>query len=706
MKQILHDLGSGQVSVAEVPVPTIAPGHLLIASEYSAISPGTERMLLEFGKAGLIDKARKQPEKVRQVLHKARTDGWMNTWNAVNRRLKEPMPLGYSNAGRVLECGDGVTRFSTGDRVVSNGPHAEVVHVPAALCTGIPEGVRSEDAAFTVIASVGLQGIRLLKPDLGERIVVIGLGLIGLITVQLLRGCGCRVLGVDLSSERCAKARNFGAQTVDLSLEEDLLSAASVFSEYKGVDGVLITASTSSNDPLRHAAEIARQRARIVLVGVSGMTLDRSLFYRKELTFQVSCSYGPGRYDPDYEEKGRDYPFGLVRWTEQRNMAAVLVEMDRQALNVRDLVSAVVPFNQAMEAYRAVENGSSLGILLSYSESTTEKPVINLPNIQTGISHSSRTEGTHRKPALAVIGAGNYASQVLLPVLSKVDADVRTIVSRNGTKAADLGKRYGIQNVVTDPSVVFDDPGLDGVIIATRHDSHGELTLKALDAQKHVYVEKPLCLTLKELEAIETSLGQNIDRQPLLMVGFNRRFSAHGITMKRLLQQVREPMAITYTVNAGWIDPQHWTQDPEAGGGRILGEAIHFVDFCRFLAGSRLDTIHVECMETGQGQPRDVVILVLRFDNGSIASIQYFANGHKKFPKEKVEVFVSGRILMLENFRSLKGAGWPSFRGPSSWHSDKGHRSALMAFIEGIREGKDSFPLAEILEVNRKMLEL
>src|SRR5712691_6369460 len=588
MKQILQNLSSGVTELAEVPCPRVGTGQLLIHTTRSLISAGTERMLVAFGKASLLQKARQQPDKVRQVWQKIQADGFMPTLETVRAKLDQPLPLGYSNAGVVLEVGVGVEGYAPGDRIVSNGYHAEMVRVPKNLCARIPDGVSDAEAAFTVLGAVSLQGIRVAQPTLGEHFVVVGLGLVGLLTVQLLRAHGCRVMGVDFHPARLALAQQFGAETADLSRGEDPVAVGTAFAQGRGVDGVIITATTQSSTPVRQAARICRKRGRIVLVGVTGLELSRADFYEKELTFQVSCSYGPGRYDPEYEQKGRDYPLGYVRWTEQRNFEAVLEMMAEGRLDVMPLVSHRFPIRDAAKAYEAITgNVRALGVLIEYPKeanaaSRAQERTVPLPG-----GAAVRIGG----PVIGLLGAGNYASSVLVPAFAKTRTRLRAIASANGLTGTHVGKKFGFERSTTDIGAVLSDAQIDTVVIATRHDSHAGYVVDALKAGKHVFVEKPLAIRLDEIDAVEEvvrAAGANGRIAPILMVGFNRRFAPHVVRAKALLETVREPKAFVMTVNAGAVPPEHWTRDPESGGGRIIGEACHFIDLLRFLAGSAI----------------------------------------------------------------------------------------------------------------------
>ena len=709
MKQVLQSLRTGATEVAEVPCPAIRRGDLLIRTHRTLVSSGTERMLLDFGKAGWLAKARQQPDRVKMVLNKIVTDGLFPTLEAVFNKLDQPLPLGYCNVGMVLEIGSGVRDFAVGHRMISNGHHAQIVSVPTNLCARVPDAVSDDEAAFTVIGAIGLQGIRLVQPTLGEAVVVTGLGLIGLVTVQLLRAHGCRVMGIDFDPEKLALARQFGTEVVDLGAGEDPIAAANAFSRGRGVDAVIITASTKSNEPVHQAALMCRKRGRIVLVGVTGLELSRADFFEKELTFQVSCSYGPGRYDSTYEEKGVDYPVGFVRWTEQRNFEAVLDMMADGRLDVKPLISHRIPISDAELAYDLVGgSGPSLGILLTYPPSSSKSDAeLRRSTVSLGVS-TSRHEVTsgHPAPRLAFVGSGNYATAVLIPAFRDAGARLGTVASRAGVSGVHAGRKFGFEETTTETNSVFEDASVDAVVITTRHDSHAAFVLQALRAGKSVFVEKPLCISMPELESIESLYLELVEqgRTPRLMVGFNRRFAPQVTKMMALLSEVRGPKSFVMTVNAGPIPLQHWTQDVEVGGGRIIGEACHFIDLLRFLAGANITDRHVAYMDA---KTADTATIQLSFADGSVGTIHYFANGSKSFPKERLEVFASGRVLQLDNFRKLRGFGFSGFSSMRLWRQDKGQKACTAAFVRAIELGSPSpIPFDEIAEVTRLTIEL
>jgi predicted dehydrogenase/threonine dehydrogenase-like Zn-dependent dehydrogenase len=706
MKQILQDMANGRTTLAEAPAPQSSRGHLVIHTTTSLISAGTERMLVGFGKASYLEKARQQPDKVKMVLEKVATDGLMTTIEAVQSKLAQPLPLGYCNVGVISEIGNEVDGFKVGDRVVSNGPHADVVKVPKNLCASIPDGVDDESAAFVVVASIGLQGIRLAQPTLGEAFVVTGAGLIGLLTVQLLRAQGCRVLAIDFDESKLALARQFGAQTCNPGVGEDPVAAGMALSRGQGVDGVIITASTQSNDPVTQAARMCRKRGRIVLVGVTGLELNRADFYEKELSFQVSCSYGPGRYDSSYEEKGQDYPLGFVRWTEQRNFEAVLDMLASGQLDVKPLITHRFAFEDAPKAYEALTAGNTgLGMLLQYTSPTLQRMVRQVA-LKPGATFTAQW------PVMGFIGAGNYASRMLIPAFKAARAQFHTIVSTGGISGVIHGEKAGFAEASTDMAALLANPSINTVAIVTRHDTHALFVAEALQAGKHVFVEKPLAIDIEGLVAVRAAYDaaqtNGVQGGPQVMVGFNRRFSPQVKKIKDLLAPVREPKTFIMTMNAGAIPANHWTQDNAVGGGRIIGEACHFIDLMRFLAGSPIVSVQARRMGDAPGLviTEDKASITLGFEDGSFGTIFYLANGATSFPKERVEVFAAGRVLQLDNFRKLRGYGWPGFSKMNLWKQDKGQNACAVAFLQALEKGVPAIAPDEVFEVARVSIEV
>lgn len=699
MKQVMQDLAQGATFLIDTPTPQVPATGVRVTARASLISAGTERMLAEFGKASLISKARQQPDRVKQVLQKMGTDGVFATLDAVRSKLGQPLPLGYSHVGVVEAVGARCSEFAVGDRVVSNGPHAEVVAVGRNLCAKIPDGVSDEDAAFTVIASIGLQGIRLADPKLGETVAVIGAGLIGLLTIQMLRANGCRVLAVDTNADRLTIAERYGAVTCNPAAGGDPVAAAIAMSGHgQGVDAVIITASAKGDSIANQSALMTRRRGRIVLVGVVDLNLDRANFYEKEQTFQVSCSYGPGRYDPAYEGQGQDYPLGFVRWTEQRNFVAILEMMRSGSLVVNDLITHRVPLDSFETAYAALsDDPKALAIVLQYPEA---------PSLATRITPQRIASATVASAGVVgIIGAGNFAARTMLPVLKKAGATLKTIVAPGGLSAAIVARKIDFDAVSSETADIMGDPAIDTVFVLSRHSSHATLTAAALAAGKHVFVEKPLAVDTEGLEAVRAAHEAAPDR--LMMVGFNRRFAPLTKTVRKALAGSAEPSALILTVNAGKLPSNHWTLDPGEGG-RIIGEGCHFIDLARHLVGAPITSVRATGLPAAPGThpSGDSAAITLGFADGSIATIHYLANGSQGFDKERIEVFNGGRILRIENFRRLVSIGWPGIKSSSGWSQDKGHAACATAFLDAVRSGSPSpIPADELFEVHAATIE-
>ena len=704
MKQILQNLSNGETSLVDVPSPKNIKSNVLIASKNTLVSAGTERMLVDFGKSNLINKAKLQPDKVKVVLNKIVTDGLMTTIDAVRSKLDQPLPLGYCNAGVVLESD--VSNFAVGDRVVSNGNHAEVVRVPKNLCVKIPDGVDDESAAFTVLGAVGLQGIRLIQPSIGECFVVTGLGLVGLMCVQMLRANGCRVLGIDFDSKKCELARKFGAETVDLSKDEDPVIFARSFSRGRGVDGVIVTASTQSDEVMHQAAEMCRKRGRIVLVGEVGLKLRRDDFFKKELTFQVSASYGPGRYDPFYEEDGNDYPVGFVRWTEQRNFEAVLDMMASGALDVLPLITHRYDIKNAIKAYTLLDDPSALGIVLNYPA----QDKVKLKKSKVKLLSKSSTMPVKAVPCIGFIGAGNYASRILIPAFKETESVLDTLVTSGGISGVHHGNKNSFLTASTSIDDVLNNESINTVAIVTRHDAHATQVVDSLNAGKHVFVEKPLALTLDEIEQIDKAYKENNKSKNVkLMVGFNRRFAPHIIKIKELMSNHQSPKSILMTVNAGPIPTEHWVQDTHVGGGRIVGEGCHFIDLMRHLVGHSIVDFTATMMGNAPGVDvrEDKASITLTFADGSFGTILYLANGGSAFPKERIEVFCDNAVLQMDNYRVLNGYGWPGFKKMKLFKQDKGQKACVQSFVSSIIDGKEvPIPYEETIESSRVSIEV
>jgi predicted dehydrogenase/NADPH:quinone reductase-like Zn-dependent oxidoreductase len=694
MKQVLQNLKTGKLEIAEVPTPAVKAGYLLIKTERSLVSSGTERMLVNFAKSSLLGKAKQQPERVKQVIDKVKTDGLLPTIHSVLARLDEPLPLGYCNCGTVLEVGQGVEGFKPGDRVVNNGPHAEIVCVPKNLCAKVPDNVTDEQAVFTILGSIGLQGIRLMKPTFGETVVVFGLGLIGLMAVQLLKKSGCRIIGIDLDKDKLQLAREFGAHVADVPAGADPVDTAVALTQGNGVDAVLITAAAKDDSIIHQSAQMCRKRGRLILVGVVNLNLDRSDFYEKELSFQVSCSYGPGRYDKNYEEQGRDYPMGFVRWTEQRNFQAILHSLSDGSLKVDSLISERIPHAEAADAYKMLtKDPSKMALILTYP-STVEAQAEKVKTPSEFVRVPSQPD-----IVAGLIGAGNFAKIALLPAVKSLNIHLKTVADIDGVAAHHAAQKFCFEQATNDYKQILQDPEIDTVFITTRHDLHASMIIEALEAGKNVHVEKPLCLNKEQLEQIKQTY-RKAGKQ--LLVGFNRRFSPHAQKILSLLQIRNAPCCISWLVNAGMIPSDVWVHDKKVGGGRIIGEGCHWLDFMRYIVSEPI--ISVQAMMVGDSPALDIrddkMIITVTFSDGSIGSLHYLANGHKSFPKERCVVFCENKILELDNFRKLKGFGWTNFNKMNLLTQNKGLKEEFQRFSECIKQGGEAIiPFEEIENV-------
>ena len=688
MKQIIQDLKSGATILEEVPVPQVKAGYVLIQTTRTLVSLGTERMLVEFGKANLIDKARQQPDKVKQVLDKIKTDGLQPTLEAVFNKLGQPLPLGYCNVGKVMAVGRGVTEFVVGDRVASNGNHAEYVCIPKNLVAKIPENVTDEEATFTVIGSIGLQGIRLLNPQLGECVVVVGLGLIGLVAAELLKANGCKVIGVDFDQQKVDIAKNKGIYAINPKNGIDPVKYVEEVTGGVGADGVLITASAKGDEVIHQACLMSRKRGRVVLVGVIGLNMRRDDFYKKELSFQVSCSYGAGRYDEEYENKGHDYPLAYVRWTEKRNFETILSAISSKMLDVQPLITEEVELVNYAEIYGDMRKHGSIASILKFPVDSTIERVVPVGENRTMVGSGK----------LGIIGAGNFASATIIPALKKVNAPIKYIASAQGLTAKVLAKKAQAENATSDYRVMLDDPEINMVIITTRHNLHASMVMEALEAGKSVFVEKPLCLNEEELQNIENAYMKVSDKITLT-VGFNRRFSPFAVKMKALVGG--GPKNIVATMNAGYIPPEAWVQDMEVGGGRVIGEACHFIDLCSFLADSKVVAVCMNALGENPQENTDNVSILLKYENGTNAVINYFANGSKSYVKERVEVFSQEKVLVLDNWRKLEGFGVKGF-SKMTGTMDKGHKRQFALLNERVQKGGEALiPFESIVNTTR-----
>jgi len=699
MKQILQDARTGEIAVEEVPAPQVLPGCVLVRVAASVVSAGTERASAEFARKSLLHKAQSRPDLVREVIHKVQRDGIFSALQAVRSRLDQPQSPGYSSAGTVVAVGEGVNDLRPGDRVACAGAgfavHAEIACIPRLLVARIPardanvEEVPFEEAAFATLGAVALHGIRTAEAKLGDLVAVIGLGLLGQLTVQLLKAAGCRVLGMDIDAARADLARQMGADAAAASASgfQDLCAE---MSRGAGVDSVLITAETASSEPVNLAGIVARHRAIVVAVGTVGIEIERKPYYEKELDFRVSRSYGPGRYDTAYEQKGRDYPIGYVRWTETRNMEAFVQLLAERKINIGSLITHRFSVERAQAAYNLIAGKSRepfLGVVIQYAGECDESQTLSLaPKSVAEVTSQSRASATG--VSVGVLGAGVFASSTLLPALkASSNTTLVAICAATGAHAQHAAKKFGFRSCTSDESQLIHDSRIDTVVIATRHHLHASQALAAIAAGKHVFCEKPLCLTEDELRAIARAyLGMVSSHRPTLMVGFNRRFAPMIARMKSFLAPISEPLALHYRINAGFLPPDHWLNDREQGGGRILGEVCHFVDLLRYLAASSIVEVEGRGLGNAGRYSGDNVIVSVRFANGSQGTISYLANGDRAFSKERIEVFGGGCAAVLEDFRRLELVRHGhKQKTHSRWRQDKGHRAEWAAFAQSVQ---------------------
>jgi predicted dehydrogenase/threonine dehydrogenase-like Zn-dependent dehydrogenase len=688
MKQLLQNLRTGEGTVAEVPVPIVQPGRVLVRTAASLISAGTERALAELGQKGLLGKARERPELIGKVWEKMKADGVVAALEGVRDKLDQSHAVGYSAAGIVIETAPDVTEFRAGDRVACAGTdyasHAEVISVPRNLCVRLPEQLSFAEGAFGTVGAIALQGVRLAEPTLGEAVVVIGLGLVGQLTVQLLKANGCRVFGVDIDEARIQLARDSGAEggCLPAQAREQVLG----WSRGRGADACIIAAATTSNEPVELAGEISRLKGRVVAVGLVGMNVPRNLYYQRELALKVSLSYGPGRHDPAYEERGQDYPVAYVRWTEGRNIEAFLDLVATRRIDLTRLISHRFAIDDAPRAYQLISGSTNeeyLAIVLTYD---TEREVSRRIETPGAPKKATRPAGRVR---IGLIGAGGYAQKVLLPTFKAAGAEFCAIASASGVSARDAGTKYGFTRLLSDAESVIDDAEVNLIVIATRHGSHAELAALALARGKHVFVEKPLALNDAELDRVLAVAAQ---AKGELLVGFNRRFSPLAVRAQEIFAGRQSPLSIVYRVNAGRIPADHWTQDPHEGGGRIVGEVCHFIDLMQFLTGAAPTHVYAEALASAQAKtaPEDSVFITLQFADGSNGVIAYLAEGDASLPKERIEIFGAGKTFVIEDFRSASLYAAGREQKQRQPRQDKGQGEQARAVTRVVSEGKSA----------------
>ncbi len=685
MKQLLQNLRTGEATVAEVPVPVVQPGRVLVRTAASLISAGTERALAELGQKGLLGKARERPELIGKVWEKVKTDGIVQAFEGVRDKLDQSHAVGYSAAGIVIETANDVTDFRVGDRVACAGTdyasHAEVISVPRNLCVRLPNQLSFAEGAFGTVGAIALQGVRLAEPTLGESVVVIGLGLVGQLTVQLLTANGCRVFGIDIDEARIQLARASGA--ADGCVPEDAREKVMAWSRGRGADACIIAAATTSNEPIELAGEISRLKGRVVAVGMVGMNVPRNVYYQRELTLKVSLSYGPGRHDPDYEERGHDYPVAYVRWTEGRNIEAFLDLLAAGRIDVKPLVTHRFSIEDAPRAYQLISGSADekyLAVLLTYD---TEREVSRRIENQS-VAKKATAPGRVR---VGLIGAGGYAQKVLLPNFKAAGVEFCSIASASGVSARDVGTKFGFTRFLSDAQSIIDDVDANLIVIATRHGSHAELVRLGLEQGKHVFVEKPLALNDVELDSVLEAAAHS---EGQLMVGFNRRFSPLAARAKEFFANRQSPLSIVYRVNAGRIPREHWTQDAREGGGRIVGEVCHFIDLMQFFTGAAPKSVYAESVagDIGNAISEDSIFVTLQFDDGSNGVIAYLAEGDSSLAKEHIEIFCEGKTFVIEDFRSARLYADGREKKETLRQQDKGQAEETRVACAVVTEGK------------------
>ena len=678
MQQLVQSFKNGDISIVDVPIGSPGAREVQIRTELSLISAGTERMLVSFGRANMVQKAKSQPDKVRQVIDKVKNEGLLDTIDAVSAKLDQPTPLGYSNVGVVIEVGEDVSEFHVGDRVVSNGRHVEIVNVGVNLVASIPSEVPSSLAAFSVVGSIGLQGIRLLKPEFGETVLVYGAGLIGLLAIQMLVRNGCKVIAADIDPSNLKVAKKYGAQTILTSNTNDFELQISALNSISVVDAVLITAAAKNDNIIKNSCVVLRKRGRIVLTGVVNLNFDRSWLYEKEISFQVSSSYGPGRYEPLYENIGLDYPISFVRWTEKRNISAVLEAMERGWINVKHISSSSYDFANSADAYEALtasgEDVPPMAMLLHYEQKA-------MPD--KSVENSAYVNSTDSK-GVSVIGAGNYATRRMLPSLAKHGANITHIVSKGGLSSSLASIKFNARYSTVDIASVLSDDNVRGVCIATRHDSHAPMVVSAVKNSKFVFVEKPLAITVAQLNELKKL---NQDEKQRIFVGFNREFSPHISKMRSYFETDSSSKIMLLEMNAGHLPSDHWTQDPFIGGGRLIGETIHYISLAQYISKSDIKDVFVESIDSGN-DPIDSFVLTLKFTNGDLATIIYYSNGSSKYKKESIKCIGGGKVFEVDNFKSLKGWGAGVSVSKKTFRQEKGQDECFKNFVDHVNSNQ------------------
>jgi len=694
MKQLIQNYKTGELKLTDVPAPIVKSGGILVRNINSLVSVGTEKLMIDLAKKSLLGKAKARPDLVKQVINKVKTDGLLETYKASMSRLDDPVPLGYSCAGKVMEIGNGVDEFRVGDKVACFGSgyasHSEVVFIPKNLCVKIPENVDFESAAFVGLGAVALHGVRMAEVRLGDNIVIIGLGLLGLIAVQLVKASGGNVLGVDIDKEKVSLALKLGADEVVVSGKENVVSKVEKFSKGYGADAVIILASTNSNQPIELAAEIARERAKIVVPGMVKLDLPRKIFYEKELQFVISRSTGPGMYDYMYEEKGIDYPISYVRWTEKRNMQEFLELLGKGKVRLNDFITHHFNIEDAEKAYQMIIEESKtsekyIGVLLSYNE---DKNLSEKIDLKKDVSVKTGKAVEKSKINIGMIGAGLFAKTTLLPLFKKYPfVNLYGIATASGSSGRHAGDKFGFDYCTSKYENLLDDEKIDCIIISTRHNLHAKLVIDSLKKGKDVFVEKPLALTYDGLKGIIKVWKENKGK---LMVGFNRRFSPFSVKVKEWLGEDCSPMVINCRVNAGFVPKDSWVQDLGEGGGRIVGEVCHFIDLIQYFTGSLPVKVFAETIsgEKGKYLNEDNLVINIKMKNGSVAGITYVANGDKSFPRERIEIFGGGKVCVIDDFKSITFICSGKKKGMKKYGIDRGYYNEFEVFFSAVKNDK------------------
>lgn len=690
---------TGELSIKDVPIPNLKKGHILVKNSFSAISIGTESSSIAIAEKNLMQKAKSRPDELKKIMSLIQKEGILRTYDIAMEQLNLPSPLGYSSSGIVLKIGDGVKKFRVGDRVACGGSgHGEVISVPENLCVGVPDEVDLKSAAFTTIASIALQGVRQADVRIGETVGVVGMGLIGLMVAHILQAAGCRPIGIDIDEDKVKFSRELEIDCFNRG-DDSIIQNIMNITNGRGLDAAIISADTGSSDPVEFSSRILRDKGHITAIGAIKMDLPRKEFYSKELSFNISRSYGPGRYDVNYEEKGIDYPIGFVRWTENRNMGAIVEMIRAGSLNISKLITHEFMFNDAVDAYANLKDPmiKPIGVVLQYCEDQDHSTVKYL--------RSKSTRSSSSPLGVGMIGTGSYARNLLLPAITEYgNIDLIALASTTGEMVSHFGTKYDVEFVTTDALEILNDERIPCVMIATRHDTHGKFVLEGLRNNKHVFVEKPLTLTTEELHAIKECWNGSSGS---LMVGFNRRFSPFLSKAKEFLGDSHGPIAINYRINAGFLPLDHWTQDQEIGGGRIIGEVCHFIDLCNYIAGENDPSFSISAMRAGREDlpSNDTVAITLEYSNGSIATVNYFSIGSRSLPKERIEIFKGGRSVVIDDFIRSSFFSEKGTRKFNLRKQDKGQSGEIKHYFDALLEGKNPpIPTEDIFSVSEMVI--